>query len=88
MTQLNKTKNANPTTGGLAFCFHFLTTSLFYFNILVIRKAYPFLSWMMQGRLICVKIIDEKVFLFSIFNKGEKDNISPQEIKNLIQDIL
>jgi hypothetical protein len=36
----------------------------------------------------CVKIIDEKVFLFSIFSKGEKDDISPQEIKSLIQDIL
>jgi mRNA-degrading endonuclease RelE of RelBE toxin-antitoxin system len=35
-----------------------------------------------------VKIVDEKVYLFSIYNKGEKDDISDAEIQDLIKDIL
>jgi mRNA-degrading endonuclease RelE of RelBE toxin-antitoxin system len=34
-----------------------------------------------------VKIVNEKVYLFSIYNKGEKDDISDQEIQELIKDI-
>ncbi len=35
-----------------------------------------------------VKIIDETVFLLSIYNKGEKDTISDKEIEELIKDYL
>lgn len=35
-----------------------------------------------------VKVIEEKVFLFSIYSKGEKDDISQQEIDAIIQNIL
>ncbi len=34
-----------------------------------------------------VKIVDEKVYLFSIYNKGEKDDISDNEIQDLINEI-
>ena len=34
-----------------------------------------------------VKIINETVYLFSIYSKGEKNNISDKEIKNLIKEI-
>lgn len=34
-----------------------------------------------------VKIIKEMVYLFSIYNKGEKDNISDKEIQELIKEI-
>ena len=34
-----------------------------------------------------VKIVKELVYLFSIYNKGEKDDVSDQEIKNLIKDL-
>lgn len=35
-----------------------------------------------------VKIIDETVFLLSIYNKGEKDTISDKEIEELLQGYL
>ena len=35
-----------------------------------------------------VKIIEETVFLLSIYNKGEKDDISDSEIEYLLQDYL
>jgi mRNA-degrading endonuclease RelE of RelBE toxin-antitoxin system len=35
-----------------------------------------------------VKIIDETVFLLSIYNKGEKDTISDKEIEELLEDYL
>jgi mRNA-degrading endonuclease RelE of RelBE toxin-antitoxin system len=35
-----------------------------------------------------VKIIDETVFLLSIYNKGEKDTISDKEIEALLADYL
>jgi len=35
-----------------------------------------------------VKVIAQEVYLFSIYSKGEKDDISQLEIKSLIQDIL
>jgi mRNA-degrading endonuclease RelE of RelBE toxin-antitoxin system len=33
-----------------------------------------------------VKIIDNTVFLLSIYHKGEKDSISDKEINNLLKD--
>lgn len=35
-----------------------------------------------------VKIIDETVFLISIFNKGEKDTISDKEIEELLEGYI
>lgn len=35
-----------------------------------------------------VKIIEETVFLLSIFNKGEIDNLSDKQIQELIKDYL
>ena len=35
-----------------------------------------------------VKIVDETVFLLSIYNKGEKDTISDKEIETLSKDYL
>lgn len=35
-----------------------------------------------------VKIIDETVFLLSIYNKGEKDTISDKEIEELLEGYL
>jgi mRNA-degrading endonuclease RelE of RelBE toxin-antitoxin system len=35
-----------------------------------------------------VKIIDETVYLLSIYNKGEKDTISDKEIEELLKDYL
>ena len=35
-----------------------------------------------------IKVIAEEVYLFSIYSKGDKDDISQLEIKSLIQDIL
>ncbi len=35
-----------------------------------------------------VKIIDETVYLLSIFNKGEKDTISDKEIEELLEGYL
>ena len=35
-----------------------------------------------------VKIIDETVYLLSIYNKGEKDTISAKEIEQLLKDYL
>ncbi|HMR87436.1 MAG TPA: type II toxin-antitoxin system RelE/ParE family toxin [Saprospiraceae bacterium] len=35
-----------------------------------------------------VKIIKETVFLLSIFNKGEIDNLSDKQIQELIKDYL
>ena len=35
-----------------------------------------------------VKIIDETVYLLSIYNKGEKDTISEKEIEQLLKDYL
>jgi hypothetical protein len=34
-----------------------------------------------------VKIVNQTVYLFSIFDKSEKDNISDKEIKELIKEI-
>ena len=34
-----------------------------------------------------VKITNEKVFMFSIYSKGEKDDISDKEIQDLIKEI-
>ncbi|MCF8309658.1 MAG: type II toxin-antitoxin system RelE/ParE family toxin [Bacteroidales bacterium] len=34
-----------------------------------------------------VKIVDEMVYLFSIYSKGEKDDISDSEIQDLLKDI-
>jgi mRNA-degrading endonuclease RelE of RelBE toxin-antitoxin system len=34
-----------------------------------------------------IKVLYEKVYLFSIYSKGEKDDISDIEIQELIQDI-
>jgi len=34
-----------------------------------------------------VKIVDEMVYLFSIYSKGEKDDISDNEISDLLKDI-
>jgi len=36
--------------------------------------------------LTYAKIEDENVFLFSIYNKGERDSLSDSEIKQLIQN--
>ncbi len=35
-----------------------------------------------------VQIVDETVYLLSIYNKGDRDNISDQEIKELLKDYL
>jgi len=35
-----------------------------------------------------VKIIDEIVYLLSIYNKGDKDSISDKEIESLLKDYL
>lgn len=35
-----------------------------------------------------VKIIDETVYLLSIYNKGEIDNLTDKEINELIKDYL
>lgn len=35
-----------------------------------------------------IKIIDETVFLLSIYNKGEKDTISHKEIEELLEGYL
>jgi len=35
-----------------------------------------------------VKIIDETVFLLSIYNKGDKESITGNEIKELLKDYL
>jgi mRNA-degrading endonuclease RelE of RelBE toxin-antitoxin system len=35
-----------------------------------------------------VKIIDETIFLLSIYNKGEKDTISDKEIEELLENYL
>jgi mRNA-degrading endonuclease RelE of RelBE toxin-antitoxin system len=35
-----------------------------------------------------LKIIDETVFLLSIYNKGEKDTISDKEIEELLENYL
>lgn len=41
------------------------------------------------GRVMTyVKVVAQTVYLFSIYSKGEKDDISDQEIQSLIQDIL
>jgi hypothetical protein len=34
-----------------------------------------------------VKVVKQTVYLFSIYDKGEKDTISNKEIKELIKDI-
>jgi len=34
-----------------------------------------------------VKIVNQTVYLFSIYDKGEKENISDSEIKELIKDV-
>lgn len=34
-----------------------------------------------------VKIVDEMVYLFSIYSKGEKDDISDNEIQDLLKNI-
>jgi mRNA-degrading endonuclease RelE of RelBE toxin-antitoxin system len=34
-----------------------------------------------------VKVVNQTVYLFSIYEKGEKENISNSEILNLIKDI-
>ncbi|MBB6005611.1 type II toxin-antitoxin system RelE/ParE family toxin [Arcicella rosea] len=41
------------------------------------------------ARLISfVKIIDETVYLLSIYNKGDRDSISDKEIEGLMKDYL
>ena len=35
-----------------------------------------------------VKIIDKTVYLLSIYNKGDRDNISNKEVKELLKDYL
>lgn len=35
-----------------------------------------------------VKIIDETVYLLSIYNKGDRDSISDKEIEELLKDYL
>jgi hypothetical protein len=40
------------------------------------------------GRVMTqIKVVNEKVYLFSIYSKGEKDDISDNEIQELIKDI-
>ena len=40
------------------------------------------------GRVMTqVKVLNKKVYLFSIYSKGEKDDISDSEIQELIKDI-
>ena len=34
-----------------------------------------------------VKIVSQKVYLFSIYNKGEKDDLSDAEIQELIKEV-
>lgn len=34
-----------------------------------------------------IKIVDQMVYLFSIYSKGEKDDISDNEIQDLIKEI-
>jgi mRNA-degrading endonuclease RelE of RelBE toxin-antitoxin system len=34
-----------------------------------------------------VKVVNQTVYLFSIYDKGEKDNMSDNEIKELIKDV-
>ncbi|HVS94374.1 MAG TPA: type II toxin-antitoxin system RelE/ParE family toxin [Mucilaginibacter sp.] len=35
-----------------------------------------------------VKVIDETVFLLSIYNKGDRDTVSDKEIEQLLKDYL
>ena len=37
--------------------------------------------------LTLVKVIDNMVILFSIYNKGDRDNITDKEIQDLIKDL-
>ena len=37
--------------------------------------------------LTYVRIVEEKVFMFSIYSKSEKENITDKKIKQLIKDI-
>jgi mRNA-degrading endonuclease RelE of RelBE toxin-antitoxin system len=40
------------------------------------------------GRVMTqIKVVNEKVYLFSIYSKGEKDDIQDNEIQELIKDI-
>jgi hypothetical protein len=37
--------------------------------------------------MTCIKMVQERLYLFSIYNKGEQDNISDAEINKLIKEI-
>ena len=37
--------------------------------------------------ITCVKIVDNNVFLLTIYNKSEKDSLSDKEIQELIKDL-
>ena len=79
LEELGSTLSKNPTTGT------HLGNSVYKIRLAIKSKGKGKRSGARVMTL--VKIVNEKVYLFSIYNKGEKDNISDREIQELIKDI-
>jgi mRNA-degrading endonuclease RelE of RelBE toxin-antitoxin system len=80
IAELGKELAENPTTGTL------LGNDVYKIRLAIASKNKGKSS---GARVISfVKIVDETVFLLSIYNKGEKNTISDKEIQELLKGYL
>jgi mRNA-degrading endonuclease RelE of RelBE toxin-antitoxin system len=79
LEDLGKTLSKNPTTGT------HLGNNIYKVRLAIKSKGKGKSG---GGRVMThVKVVNQTVYLFSIYDKGEKENISDNEIKELIRDL-
>ncbi len=79
LEELGKVLSENPTTGD------HLGNDVYKIRLAIKSKGKGKRG---GGRVMTqIKVVNEKVYMFSIYSKGEKDDISDSEIQELIKDI-